>query len=92
MGDQNKMGSCDDPSFSKLENLFFISSITKGIFKLTPAAEGHGLWPWMNAPTSGRDVAPLWRYSGATGYARGARHFKRDITQFTEPIGVDIVK
>ncbi len=25
---------------------------------LTPAAESHGLWPWMHAPTFGRDVAP----------------------------------
>jgi hypothetical protein len=24
----------------------------------TPAAESHGLWPWMNARTFGRDVAP----------------------------------
>ena len=39
---------------------------------LTPAAEGHGLCPWMNAPAFGRDVAPLGRESGATGYARGA--------------------
>jgi hypothetical protein len=29
------------------------------LFILTPAAENHGLWPWMNAPTFGRDVAPL---------------------------------
>jgi hypothetical protein len=28
---------------------------------LTPAAESHGLWPWMIAPTFGRDVAPLER-------------------------------
>jgi hypothetical protein len=27
----------------------------------TPAAESHGLWPWMNAPTLGRDVAPFER-------------------------------
>jgi hypothetical protein len=27
----------------------------------TPAAESHGLWPWMNAPTFGRDVTPLGR-------------------------------
>jgi len=39
---------------------------------LTPAAESHGLWPWMNAPTFGRDVAPLGRQSGTTGFARGA--------------------
>jgi len=26
--------------------------------KFTPAAESHGLWPWMNARTFGRDVAP----------------------------------
>src|SRR5512135_676683 len=38
----------------------------------TPAAEGHGLCPWMNAPAFGRDVAPLGREEGATGYARGA--------------------
>ena len=38
----------------------------------TPAAEGHGLWPWMNAPAFGRDVAPLGREVGATGFARGA--------------------
>jgi hypothetical protein len=44
------------------------------IFKMcfTPAAEGHGLWPWMNAPAFGRDVAPLGREVGATGFARGA--------------------
>jgi ribosomal protein L37AE/L43A len=31
------------------------------IIKLfTPAAENHGLWPRMNTPTFGRDVAPLW--------------------------------
>jgi hypothetical protein len=39
---------------------------------VTPAAEGHGLWPWMNAPAFGRDVAPLGREVGATGFARGA--------------------
>jgi hypothetical protein len=38
----------------------------------TPAAEGHGLWPWMNAPAFGRDVAPLGREVGATGFACGA--------------------
>jgi predicted nucleic acid-binding protein len=37
-----------------------------------PAAEGHGLWPWMNAPAFGRDVAPLGREVGATGFARRA--------------------
>jgi hypothetical protein len=40
--------------------------------QFTPAAEGHGLWPWMNAPAFGRDVAPLGRKVGATGFARGA--------------------
>jgi hypothetical protein len=30
-------------------------------YYFTPAAEGHGLWPWMNAPAFGRDVAPLGR-------------------------------
>ncbi|HVP77023.1 MAG TPA: IS3 family transposase [Thermodesulfobacteriota bacterium] len=39
---------------------------------VTPAAESHGLWPWMNAPALGRDVAPLGRSLGATGFARGA--------------------
>jgi hypothetical protein len=39
---------------------------------ITPAAESHGLWPWMNAPALGRDVAPLGRSLGATGFARGA--------------------
>jgi hypothetical protein len=29
--------------------------------RFTPAAESHGLWPWLNAPTFGRDVAPLGR-------------------------------
>jgi hypothetical protein len=33
----------------------------------TPAAEGHGLCPWMNAPTFGRDVAPLGRKAGRHG-------------------------
>jgi len=41
-------------------------------FTFTPAAESHGLWPWMNAPALGRDVAPLGRSLGATGFARGA--------------------
>ena len=48
-----------------------INPVRKG-GTFTPAAESHGLWPWMNAPTFGRDVAPLGRYSGATGFARGA--------------------
>ena len=33
----------------------------------TPAAEGHGLCPWMNAPAFGRDVAPLGREEGCHG-------------------------
>jgi len=37
-----------------------------------PAAESHGLWPWMNAPALGRDVVPLGRSLGGTGFARGA--------------------
>jgi hypothetical protein len=36
-------------------------------WKVTPAAEGHGLWPWMNAPAFGRDVAPLGREIGCHG-------------------------
>jgi len=42
------------------------------LLRFTPAAESHGLWPWMNAPALGRDVAPLGRSLGATGFARGA--------------------
>jgi len=26
-----------------------------------PGSRSHGLWPWMNAPNFGRDVAPLGR-------------------------------
>jgi hypothetical protein len=44
--------------------------------RFTPAAESHGLWPWMNARTFGRDVAQLGRSSGATGLSRGAPQFK----------------
>jgi hypothetical protein len=36
--------------------LLFLSRL---VVRITPAAESHGLWPWMNAPTFGRDVAPL---------------------------------
>jgi len=35
------------------------SNLKGSIFN--PAAESHGLWPWMHAPTFGRDVAPLGR-------------------------------
>jgi hypothetical protein len=42
------------------------------ISPFTPATESHGLWPWMNAPTFDRDVAPQGRFSCATGFARGA--------------------
>jgi hypothetical protein len=42
------------------------------VWQFTPAAESHGLWPWMNAPALGRDVAPLGRSLGATSFARGA--------------------
>lgn len=34
---------------------------------LTPAAEGHGLWPWMNARAFGRDVAPQGRHGRCHG-------------------------
>jgi hypothetical protein len=34
---------------------------------VTPGAEGHGLWPWMNASAFGRDVAPLGREVGCHG-------------------------
>jgi isoamylase len=33
----------------------------------TPAAEDHGLCPWMNARACGRDVAPLGREEGCHG-------------------------
>jgi hypothetical protein len=36
-------------------------ALRPGVEGFTPAAESHGLWPWMNAPTFGRDVAPLGR-------------------------------
>jgi hypothetical protein len=38
-------------------------------FRITcfPAAEGHGLCPWMNVPTFGRDVALLGRDEGCHG-------------------------
>jgi hypothetical protein len=49
--------------------------VMKGV---TPAAEVHGLWPWMNAPTFGRDVAPRGRQLGATGFAVGL-HLKTSI-------------
>jgi hypothetical protein len=40
----------------------FLSEIESVIiFSVLPAAEGHGLWPWMNAPAFRRDVAPLGR-------------------------------
>ena len=29
------------------------------LHNLTPAAESHDLWPWMNVPTFGRDAARL---------------------------------
>ncbi|OGP60597.1 MAG: hypothetical protein A2162_05435 [Deltaproteobacteria bacterium RBG_13_52_11b] len=38
-----------------------------GTEEFTPAAEGHGLCPWMNAPAFGRDVAPLGREEGCHG-------------------------
>jgi hypothetical protein len=54
----------------------------------TPAAEGHacvpkrisacrhGLWP--ACPDNGRDVAPLGRKVGATGFTRGAPRWPRN--------------
>jgi len=43
------------------EDYFFMRII------FTPAAEGHGLCPWMNAPAFGRDVALLGREVGYHG-------------------------
>jgi hypothetical protein len=56
----------------KKEDYSVDKTLTEGAPNFTPAAESHGLWPWMNAPTFGRDVAPLGRQSGATRFARGA--------------------
>jgi hypothetical protein len=43
------------------ETIFRGRSKNSVMNRLTPAAESHGLWQWMNAPTFGRDVAPLGR-------------------------------
>ena len=41
----------------------------------TPAAESHGLCPWMNAPDVWPGCSPHSGVKkGATGYARGAPH------------------
>ena len=45
----------------------------------TPAAEGHGLCPWMNAPTFGRDVAPLGRKVGCNGLCPWGSTFCTDL-------------
>jgi hypothetical protein len=37
-----------------------------------PAAGDHGLWPWRNAPSYDRNVAPRGVGQGTTGFARGA--------------------
>jgi hypothetical protein len=55
---------------------------------LTPAAESHGLWPWMNARTFGRDVAPHGRWSGATSFARGAPLVSPPVTAVGVSVGV----
>jgi len=44
-----------------------ISFLTGFCFFRTPAAESHGLCPWMNAPAFGRDFAPLGREEGCHG-------------------------
>ena len=36
-------------------------------FSFIPAAGDHGLWPWRNAPSCGRDVAPHGRRKGDHG-------------------------
>jgi len=41
--------------------------ITLGRVPFAPAAEGHGLCPWTNAPAFGRDVAALGREVGCHG-------------------------
>jgi len=58
-----------------------VLSFLLGDHNFTPAAENHGLWPWMNAPALGRDVAPLGRSLGATGFARGAPQKDGQLTQ-----------
>ena len=63
------MPSCS--SVEAIEEIIPVEDKSKG--PLTPAAEGHGLWPWMNASRQWTgDVAPLGREVGATGFARGA--------------------
>jgi hypothetical protein len=62
-----------DPSkaASSIEILLQIFGCLETTAGVTPAAESHGLWPWMNAPALGRDVAPLGRSLGATGFPVG---------------------
>ena len=42
------------------------------LMHIAPAAEGHGLCPWMNAPAFGRMSPHLGVKKGAMGYACGA--------------------
>jgi hypothetical protein len=51
-----------NPTILSDDNLFF-----EFCNFFTPAAEGHGLCPWMNALAFGRDVAPLGREEGCHG-------------------------
>jgi hypothetical protein len=61
--------------------LRIVFQFLKNVNNFTPAAEGHGLWPWMNASRQWTgDVAPLGREVGATDFARGAppKTFERE--------------
>jgi len=44
--------------FSVIPALFYNGAGIQWFHGVTPATESNGLWPWMNAPTFGRDVAP----------------------------------
>jgi len=51
-------------SWNLVFNIFSVYKIrNEGVTILNayPGREIHGPWPWMNAPTLGRDVAPLGR-------------------------------
>jgi len=71
---KKKAGGGTQPKEDKMKKLVLANTVSKprGLLNtakyvfcdqkgsiFTPAAESHGLWPWMHAPTFGRDVAPL---------------------------------